>query len=51
MKLVLAVLYLLINFSYAEAPNIILILTDDQGWSQVNEQAHPDLPESKSEYR
>lgn len=33
-----------------ETPNFILILTDDQGWSQVNEQAHPDLPEAKSNY-
>ena len=36
--------------SAGEAPNFILILTDDQGWSQVNEQAHPDLPEAKSNY-
>ncbi len=34
----------------AETPNLILILTDDQGWSQVSHRAHPDLPESMSSY-
>ncbi|MCM2375060.1 sulfatase [Aporhodopirellula aestuarii] len=34
----------------AKSPNIILILTDDQGWSQVSHLAHPDVSESKSDY-
>jgi arylsulfatase A-like enzyme len=32
------------------APNFVFILTDDQGWSQVSHQAHPDMPEAKSDY-
>ena len=31
-------------------PNIIYILTDDQGWSQINTRMHPDIPESMSPY-
>ncbi len=31
-------------------PNILFILTDDQGWSQINTRMHPDIPESMSEY-
>ena len=31
-------------------PNILFILTDDQGWSQINTRMHPDVPESMSPY-
>ena len=31
-------------------PNIVLILTDDQGWSQVSEPMDPRIPESCSAY-
>ena len=31
-------------------PNILLILTDDQGWSQVSEAMDPRTPESRSTY-
>lgn len=31
-------------------PNIVLILTDDQGWSQLSEAIDPRVPESKSDY-
>lgn len=31
-------------------PNIILILTDDQGWSQLSAAIDPRVPESKSDY-
>jgi len=31
-------------------PNILLILTDDQGWSQVSKEMHPDFPGSRSGY-
>ncbi len=31
-------------------PNILFILTDDQGWSQVSKEMHPDIPESRSAY-
>jgi len=34
----------------AAAPNIILILTDDHGWSQLSAQMDPALPASKSYY-
>lgn len=34
----------------AAAPNIILILTDDHGWSQLSAQMDPALPASKSNY-
>jgi len=31
-------------------PNLVLILTDDQGWSQVSEPMDPRIPESRSTY-
>lgn len=31
-------------------PNILLILTDDHGWSQVSRTMHPDVPEGQSSY-
>ncbi len=34
----------------ADPPNIILILTDDHGWSQLSAAMDPTLPESKSTY-
>jgi arylsulfatase A-like enzyme len=34
----------------AAPPNIILILTDDQGWSMLSEPMHPDVPESAISY-
>jgi arylsulfatase A-like enzyme len=36
--------------SAAARPNIVLILTDDQGWSQLSALMDPDLPTSKSDY-
>ncbi|MEM7014853.1 MAG: sulfatase-like hydrolase/transferase [Verrucomicrobiota bacterium] len=33
-----------------KSPNILLILTDDHGWSQLSDQMDPRLPESKSNY-
>ncbi len=32
------------------SPNIIFILTDDQGWTHTSHQADPAIPESKSDY-
>lgn len=32
------------------SPNILFILTDDQGWSQISREMHPGIPESHSEY-
>jgi len=32
------------------APNIVLILTDDQGWTSVSYRADPAIPESASDY-
>ncbi|MCF7847803.1 MAG: sulfatase-like hydrolase/transferase [Kiritimatiellales bacterium] len=34
----------------ADPPNFILILTDDQGWSQVSEAMDSAIPDSKSDY-
>lgn len=34
----------------ADPPNIVLILTDDHGWSQLSAAMDPNLPESKSSY-
>jgi arylsulfatase A-like enzyme len=31
-------------------PNIIFILTDDQGWTHTSHRADPNIPESKSDY-
>lgn len=36
--------------SAAEAPNIVLILTDDHGWSQLSEAIDPRTPSSLSRY-
>ncbi len=48
----LLVLVLLTSVTRAadSAPNIILILTDDQGWSQLSARMEPDLKSSKSDY-
>ena len=32
------------------SPNIIFILTDDQGWTSVSHHADPNIPESKSDF-
>ena len=32
------------------SPNIIFILTDDQGWTHTSHRADPNIPESKSDY-
>lgn len=34
----------------AQRPNIVLILTDDQGWSQMSAAMDPAIPESRSAY-
>ncbi|MDA0350545.1 MAG: sulfatase [Verrucomicrobia bacterium] len=34
----------------AKSPNIVLILTDDQGWSQMSDYMDPDLRSSRSTY-
>jgi arylsulfatase A-like enzyme len=34
----------------AKRPNFLLILSDDQGWSQVSQTMHPDVPAGQSEY-
>ncbi len=34
----------------SKPPNILFILTDDQGWSQVSTAMHPAIPESRSTY-
>ena len=36
--------------AHAESPNIILILTDDQGWSQLSEPMDPTVPNASSDY-
>lgn len=45
-----AMLFLVAPMAIAKAPNFIFILSDDQGWSQVSHQAHPDMKNSKSDY-
>ncbi len=37
-------------FAAKASPNIVLILTDDQGWSQVSEAMDPRIPDSRSTY-
>ena len=34
----------------ATSPNIVLILTDDQGWSQLSRRMDPRIAASKSDY-
>ena len=38
------------NTALANSPNIVLILTDDQGWSQLSTPMDPRVPESHSSY-
>jgi hypothetical protein len=33
-----------------KSPNIIFILTDDQGWNHVSHYSNPKIPDSKSDY-
>jgi arylsulfatase A-like enzyme len=33
-----------------ERPNIVVLLSDDQGWNGLSVQMHPDMPDSKSDY-
>ena len=33
-----------------KSPNIIFILTDDQGWTHTSHRADPDIPESGSDF-
>src|SRR3954468_4237314 len=34
----------------ADRPNIVFMLSDDQGWSGLSVAMHPDVPASKSEF-
>lgn len=43
-------LCLCVGASQAASPNIVLILTDDQGWSQRSEPMDPNVPNSLSTY-
>ena len=36
--------------AFAQQPNIILILTDDQGWNGTSQQMNQNMPNSKSDY-
>ncbi len=38
------------NEKAPKSPNIIFILTDDQGWTHTSHRADPDIPESQSDY-
>ena len=50
--LAVAIVCLAAGVTVADAapPNIVLILTDDQGWSQVSHPMDPRVPESRSTY-
>src|SRR5687768_4425737 len=37
-------------FAAEPRPNILLILSDDHGWSQLSQTMHPDVPEAQSSY-
>jgi arylsulfatase A len=37
-------------FAAERRPNILLILSDDHGWSQVSQTMHPDVPDGQSSY-
>lgn len=56
LKAIAAIAIPLLLWSYIEesdkekSPNIIFILTDDQGWTHISHRADPDIPESKSDY-
>jgi arylsulfatase A len=50
MKLFLTLLWINISAFSAEKANIILLLTDDQGWNALSIQADPAIPSSGSRY-
>lgn len=39
-----------LNTKEVKSPNIIFILTDDQGWTHTSHRADPAIPESQSDY-
>lgn len=57
-SIILFAFLLLVSYTAAEAvkeapnssPNIIFILTDDQGWTHTSHRADPNIPESKSDF-
>lgn len=49
MKILLLLLVVMSSFA-AESPNFIFILSDDQDWTGLSVQMHPDLPNSKSDF-
>ena len=51
-RLLLAFLACLLTPAFAAGtrPNILLILSDDHGWSQLSQTMHPDVPEAQSTY-
>jgi len=50
MKTLLTILLMIATAVYAERPNFIFILSDDQDWTETSVQMHPDYPNSKSAY-
>ncbi len=48
---ILLFIFLFLPFTtIAQSPNIIFILTDDQGWNGTSELMNPSIPESKSDF-
>ena len=39
-----------VSFAQTSPPNIVLILTDDQGWTSTSVQLDPDEPDSLSDF-
>jgi len=48
--LLMPILLLSSNAPPKKSPNIIFILTDDQGWTHTSHRADPNIPESQSDY-
>ena len=46
----LILLFARVSFAQTSTPNIVLILTDDQGWTSTSVQLDPDNPLSKSDF-
>lgn len=46
----LSLLFVQISFAQTSTPNIVLILTDDQGWTSTSVQLDPNNPDSMSDF-
>jgi arylsulfatase A-like enzyme len=50
MRRIVPLIALALPLLAADSPNVVLILADDQGWTETSLQMHDGVPDSKSDY-